>query len=77
MKPIKVENIYKALSLLLHNTYRYELPDRTVVLMPNLYRTLPQDKINEMWSKWECGPGDGLGAMSVPDTMWGLRITPA
>ena len=76
MKPIKVDNIYKALSLLLHNTYRYELPDGTIVLMPNLYRALSQDKIDEMWSKWGCGPG-GVGDYFVPDSILGIPITPA
>ena len=77
MKPIKPEQFLKAISLLLHNTHIYPLHDGTALVMPNLYKTLKPEKIKEMWDKWECGPGDGLGAMIIPDTMWGLTITPA
>ena len=77
MKPITKDNIYKALGLLIHNTVRYDLPDGTWILMPTVYYGIGEDKAEEMWEKWKCGPGSGLLERGVPETMWGLRITDA
>ena len=80
MRKIEPKNIGRALALLCTKTtpyiHRDEDLNKTYMLMPMDYADLSDDKRNEMWSEWGCGPG-GIGDRFVPDTLWGLSITHA
>lgn len=45
----------------------------TKLYAPEWYWKLPED----IRSKGRCGPGRGLGEKLIPETIWGLSVTPA
>lgn len=50
--------------------------EKTGLSAPTEYWAIPKDEMH-LHVTGRCGPGKGLGDKLVPETLWGLSVTPA